>query len=152
SPLHGDAASMQCAVEHPSASLVAPHSAITLDAWTTKSRRGPPFQVGRGILGETCNPALDRASWAPAMSKQCDQIEFAFPSGWGGRRAGSGRKPNGERAGVKHRERAPNAARFPVHVTIRLAAGLPSLRRSREHAVLLDCFVASSSAGAFRIV
>ena len=30
---------------------------------------------------------------------------FAFPNGWGGWRKGSGRKPNGKRAGVSHRTR-----------------------------------------------
>ena len=47
-----------------------------------------------------------------------------FPCQHGGRRAGAGRKPKGEKAGVSHRERAALAMRFPVHVTVKLRQGL----------------------------
>jgi hypothetical protein len=44
-----------------------------------------------------------------------------FRSGRGGARSGAGRKPKVTgRPGVDHRERAPLAKRFPVHVTIKL--------------------------------
>ena len=50
----------------------------------------------------------------------------------GGRRAGAGRKPNGEKAMVSHEPRALLAARFPAHVTMKLLRGLPRLRSKRE--------------------
>ena len=56
--------------------------------------------------------------------KKTRQRELAFPNGWGGKRRGAGRKPKGERAGAPHAKRAALAARFPVHVTVRLFARL----------------------------
>jgi REP element-mobilizing transposase RayT len=53
---------------------------------------------------------------------------------WGGRREGAGRKPNGDKAGVSHLVRPKVTRHSPVHVTLRLCAGLPSLRRG-EYAV-----------------
>lgn len=54
----------------------------------------------------------------------------------GGRRRGAGRqrRSGGGRPNVAHRVRALHKPRFPVHVTLRLARGLPSLstRRVRE--------------------
>jgi REP element-mobilizing transposase RayT len=47
---------------------------------------------------------------------------------WGGRRVGAGRKPTGSRAGVPHRARAKLSKHTPVHVTVKLERGLPSLR------------------------
>ncbi|MBK8096547.1 MAG: transposase [Planctomycetes bacterium] len=73
----------------------------------------------------------------------------------GGRRAGAGRKPNGPEAGVDHRTRAALAARFPVHVTVKLRSGLPRLRRREEYAALRAAFAAGcrgvGATGAFRL-
>lgn len=58
------------------------------------------------------------------------QTELALV-GWGGRRAGSGRKPKGEKAGVAHaaRDAVPKSA--PVHITMRAAQGVPRLRHRK---------------------
>jgi putative transposase len=56
---------------------------------------------------------------------------------WGGRRAGAGRKP-GARPNVAHVVRPAHAARIPVHVTLRRAKGLPSLRTERLHHLVRD--------------
>jgi len=48
---------------------------------------------------------------------------------WGGSRPGAGRKPNGQKAGVSHLRRAPLRGDLPVHVTLRVREGLPSLRQ-----------------------
>src|SRR5687768_1415847 len=80
------------------------------------------------------------------------QAQFGFPNGWGGRRKGAGPKPRGERAGVSHRTRAPLAARFPVEVTMRVRAGLPSLRGAREYAALRAAITAGCERGDFRLV
>src|SRR6185436_11840427 len=53
----------------------------------------------------------------------------------GGARRGAGRKPKGAKAMVAHSKRRVLDARHPVHVTMKLRAGLPSLRRPKE----LDC-------------
>jgi REP element-mobilizing transposase RayT len=54
----------------------------------------------------------------------------------GGARRGAGRKRKSERPRVSHKARPRLAARHPVLVTIRLRAGLPSLRRKREFALI----------------
>jgi hypothetical protein len=80
------------------------------------------------------------------------QSEFEFPNGWGGRREGSGRQPNGRNAGVAHRTRAPLASRFPVEVTKRVRAGPPSLRGLREFAALRGAISAGCERGGFKLV
>jgi putative transposase len=47
---------------------------------------------------------------------------------WGGKRNGAGRKPKGETAGVSHDRRPAFPARHPVHVTMRMLAGVGFLR------------------------
>jgi len=84
------------------------------------------------------------------MTKSAKQGTFSFPNGHGGRRAGAGRKPKGARAGVPHRTRVALKERHPLHVTLRLRDGLPSLRKERELHVLHGCF-ASASTEAFRV-
>jgi|SRR5712671_369990 len=81
-----------------------------------------------------------------------------FPLGHGGRRAGAGRRPKGERAGEQHRQRATLASRFPVHVTVKLRQGLPRLRQRAEYATLRAAFaagcrgtVSAARAGDFRL-
>jgi REP element-mobilizing transposase RayT len=70
----------------------------------------------------------------------------------GGRRPGAGRKPKGERAGVSHATRAALAARFPVHVTTRLFAGLPNLRSKHAFRHLRDCFFEGCDRFGFRLI
>jgi putative transposase len=61
---------------------------------------------------------------------------------WGGKRPGSGRKPNGAAAGVPHLRRPVLRGDAPVHVTLRVRPGLPSLRRRglflNVHAALIE--------------
>ena len=71
--------------------------------------------------------------------------------GWGGKRRGAGRKPTGDRAGVSHAKRPKLAARFPVLVTMRLRAGLASLRADDAHELLRRTF-AGKAAVDFRVV
>jgi REP element-mobilizing transposase RayT len=63
---------------------------------------------------------------------------------WGGSRAGAGRKPNGARAGVTHCTRPALAARFPVHVTLRLRDDTPNLRGGRIYVALRTCLGAAN--------
>ena len=78
------------------------------------------------------------------------QSEFGFIN-WGGKRRGAGRKPKGERAGVAHEKRERTCERFPVLLTLRLRAGLPSLRANESHRLLRAAFAAASGEG-FRVV
>ena len=88
------------------------------------------------------------------------QGALAFPNGWGGWREGAGRKPSGvhvgprgeARAGVSHKRKAAHDRRYPVHVTLRLRAGLPSLRRKGEYAVLLGAFESGRERFGFRLI
>jgi len=73
-------------------------------------------------------------------------------AGRGGRRPGAGRKPKGDKAGVSHKRRVPLAARFPVHVTVRLRAGLPALRKKRTAKHLRDCFYEGCDRFGFRLI
>jgi REP element-mobilizing transposase RayT len=59
------------------------------------------------------------------------------------------RKPRGARRCVPHREREAVAARHPVHVTMRVAEGLPSLRGKGAFRVVRECLrVAKARLGA----
>ncbi len=85
------------------------------------------------------------------MKRRDPQQTFAFLR-WGGKRKGAGQKPKGERAGVSHATRARLAARFPVHVTVRLKRGLPSLRRKSAYRVLERAFAAGGERFGFRLI
>ncbi|HEX6813148.1 MAG TPA: hypothetical protein VF384_16110 [Planctomycetota bacterium] len=88
---------------------------------------------------------------APARrtkTRQPQQGVLPFRRLHGGRRAGAGRKPKGEKAGVSHAPRAQHAARFPAHVTLKLRRGLPRLRSKREYAALRAAFTAGCTGGA----
>src|SRR5215813_9819954 len=54
----------------------------------------------------------------------------------GGKRAGAGRKPKGERAGVPHTRRPRFASRLPVHVTVRMLPHVWNLRSRRSFRVV----------------
>jgi REP element-mobilizing transposase RayT len=53
---------------------------------------------------------------------------------------------------VSHRQREALASRHPVHVTLKLRRGLPSLRRKCAHAVLVGAFAALRARENFRLV
>jgi len=78
------------------------------------------------------------------------QHELEFRSR-GGPRRGAGRKPNGPRPGVPHERREELSARNPVHVTVRLRAGLPNLRRDAARAAIERAFRAGAERFGFRL-
>lgn len=55
------------------------------------------------------------------------QLGFEFRS-WGGARAGAGRPPTRGATGVSHLRRSPLPRQCPLHVTLSVQRGLPSLR------------------------
>src|SRR5262245_34669315 len=85
------------------------------------------------------------------MKTKTRQGEFGFTN-WGGKRRGAGRKPTGERAGVSHAKRPRLSVHHPVLVTMRLRAGLPSLRANDTHGLVRRALVASSETESFRVV
>jgi REP element-mobilizing transposase RayT len=85
------------------------------------------------------------------MKTKTRQQEFGFTN-WGGKRRGAGRKPKGERAGVSHAKRPRLSVHHPVLVTMRLRAGLPSLRANDTHELVRRALAASSEKESFRVV
>ncbi len=79
------------------------------------------------------------------------QGSFGFTR-WGGKRKRAGRKPNGAKAGVSHDARPLLSRHHPVHVTLRLKRGLPSLRRSVSYRALKRAFSAGCERFGFRLL
>ena len=79
------------------------------------------------------------------------QLALRFRT-WGGRRAGAGRKPGGERSGVPHRRRSPLNGRHPLHVTMRLKSGLPTLRQKALARVVFGAFAEAKEKFGTRVV
>jgi REP element-mobilizing transposase RayT len=65
------------------------------------------------------------------------QILLPLGNTWGGKRRGAGRKPRYERAGVSHLRRAAHVRHQPLHVTVRVRGGLPSLRTQSLYSCVL---------------
>jgi len=84
------------------------------------------------------------------MKHRAHQREFGFVN-WGGKRRGAGRKASGERAGVTHAKRPRLAGRFPVHVTLRMRGGLPSMREKSAHELVRAAFTRASGES-FRVI
>jgi REP-associated tyrosine transposase len=69
------------------------------------------------------------------------QLEMRFPTR-GGKRAGAGRKPNEPgRPRLRHSKRPATQDRFPVHITKRMRADVPRLRKFELCRVLRRAFV-----------
>ena len=83
--------------------------------------------------------------------KKNTQLELPFPV-HGGKRRGAGRKPKGKRAGVPHRVREKVSRHHPVHVTAKIARGLPNLRTNAGLALLRRAFAEGCSRESFKLV
>jgi len=79
------------------------------------------------------------------------QLALPAPRTWGGRRKGAGRKQARPRPNVSHAPRRPHDPRHPVHVTLRAARGLKSLRSEAAFQALSVAFAAASRED-FRVV
>jgi putative transposase len=82
--------------------------------------------------------------------RRTTQPEIVFRT-WGGRREGAGRKPKFRRAGVSHRARPRHDSHHPLHVTLRVRRGLPSLRRQMVFVAVRSALGRATREG-FRIV
>jgi REP element-mobilizing transposase RayT len=78
-------------------------------------------------------------------------LDLRDPPGWGGPRAGAGRKA-GSNPRDPHRARPPLAARFPCHATLKTRRGIPSLRHARFVRELEASLRAACERGRFRVV
>jgi REP element-mobilizing transposase RayT len=70
----------------------------------------------------------------------------------GGKRRGAGRKPKGEVALVSHAKRAQHASRFPLHVTLKLEQGLPSLRQTPPFRIVKRALAVATDRFGCRVV
>ena len=70
------------------------------------------------------------------------QLELVFRSR-GGARKGAGRKPKGVKAGVSHARRPDFKSRQPLHVTMKVRKGLPSLRHRALASLVFSAFRAA---------
>src|SRR3954471_14058285 len=79
------------------------------------------------------------------------QLALSLPH-WGGKRDGAGRKPKGELAGVSHAQRPKFGAHRPVHVTMRLRAGVGFLRGYSRKRAIEDALRAAKERFGMRVV
>jgi REP element-mobilizing transposase RayT len=70
----------------------------------------------------------------------------------GGKRKGAGRKPKGEHPLMPHARRDVVRKDTPLHITVRLAAGLPNLRRPAEMVVIRAALRAARGRSGLRLV
>ena len=70
---------------------------------------------------------MSRSGPSRYRRRSISQHQLAFRT-WGGARRGAGRKRSSARARVPHAPRPRHDARIPLHVTLRVRDGLPSLR------------------------
>ncbi|MBL8900233.1 MAG: transposase [Planctomycetes bacterium] len=85
------------------------------------------------------------------MRRKIQQLEFDFRQ-HGGKRKGAGRKPSNAKPGMPHRQRARKKRGQPLSITVRLADGLPSLRRGGALKLVLAAPSSSSDRHGMRII
>lgn len=83
-------------------------------------------------------------------SRRPRQLVLRLPT-WGGARPGGGRRPTGLRAGVSHGARPALAARYPVHVTLRVRPHVYQLRSRRCFRVVGAALLAARDRHGMRI-
>ena len=84
------------------------------------------------------------------LAQRPAQAELRFTRTWGGRRAGAGRPKLKNRKSVPHRARPEHSRSHPVHVTLRAARRLPSLRRQSLFLRIRDA-LGEASRSSFRL-
>src|SRR6187401_101364 len=87
------------------------------------------------------------------MARRPKQLSLSLPAPrrWGGRRDGAGRKP-GANPRMRHLSRERFGSALPVHVTLRLRSGLPSLRDTRVVREIARTFAKGCARRDFRLV
>ena len=69
---------------------------------------------------------------------------------WGGKRVGAGRPRRSDET-VAHAARPTHSRQFPVHITLRMADSVPSLRKPRTFAAVRDAFAEGREQDGFRL-
>jgi putative transposase len=114
-------------------------------------RRAPNLEVFRTSPSGRCSGVSREKLRRKRSSRAAVQAVLAFKRR-GGARPGSGRKRSGPRALVPHRARGRICADEPILVTIRLVAGLKSLRRPAEYQLVRSGLQVGSEARRFQVV
>ena len=94
-------------------------------------------------------------TFAPKTSRRARQRtldQARRPTGWGGWRPGSGRKPTGTRVCPLHRVRPAHARSRPVHVVLRTVAAVGRLRRPGRYHAIREALSVALDREDFRIV
>ena len=87
------------------------------------------------------------------MARRKRQLEMEFKPRRGGKRPGAGRPPNDPRgAGVSHLRRPAFPARFPLHVTVRMAKRVWSLRSQRCFRIVERAFFSAGDRFGVRLI
>jgi REP element-mobilizing transposase RayT len=87
------------------------------------------------------------------MPRPEKQTSLAFPSSWGGKRKGAGRKRKQKRPAVSHASRPALAGKsHPVHTVLRTCVGCWNLRSRRALAALAPALSGGSDRFGFRLV
>lgn len=87
------------------------------------------------------------------MARRPRQMKLPLPAprGWGGSRAGAGRKPGASR-GLRHGSRSDFPTTLPAHVTLRMRDDVPSLRTARVVREIERTFRKGCGRPGFRLV
>jgi putative transposase len=85
------------------------------------------------------------------MPRSTRQLALEFRTR-GGARAGAGRKPTGDRAGVSHLRRPSHSRQHPLHVTLRVRRGLSSLRTHSLFVVVRKALAAAKHQFGFSLL
>jgi REP element-mobilizing transposase RayT len=79
-------------------------------------------------------------------------VQLALFKPRGGKRRGAGRKPKGRRAGSPHKTRPMLAARYPVHVVLRVTGAVGNLRRRFTYRAIREATLTTARRENFRII
>ena len=104
-----------------------------------------------GMLREGLTNTLARHIYAKSMARRMRQLDLRLHPR-GGKRKGAGRKPSGARAGVSHLRREQFGRALPVHVTMRMARHVYSLRSRRAFSVIARAMSKAAERFGVRIV
>lgn len=85
------------------------------------------------------------------MTRRSGQQLLAFRT-WGGKRKGAGRPPKSTRAGEPHTKRERFSRSMPVHITLRVVAPIPTLRRPDAYHAIRRALYAIVERDDFRVV
>jgi REP element-mobilizing transposase RayT len=93
-----------------------------------------------------------KASGCGKRSQRLEPEQLPLFKQRGGKRPRAGRKPKGKRAGSPHKTRPELAARYPVHVVLRVVAAVGNLRRRCAYKAVREATLTTARREDFRIV